>query len=261
MHTTIAQRIYHAMAAKITLTPTSFYSKTCKDKYSMSTCRSSGWLPGPWCFFHASPSVSIASTRASSGVGGGIDSARTSPSLAPPVQSSTKERSHRRLQDEADANDSEESLVARLFALSIVQRRAHESLEFALSIRFAVSETEAKKGVSRVVRCVRLLKRCNYEWEDIKLVVAHAAVYLRQLIRQGTTRNMDLNELCYAICLIVFLAHSHIFDETCPLRCWHKHIFANYCSIGTLNKALMRLFANLSYKLRVDPDELKDVLL
>eukprot|EP00747_Dinoflagellata_sp_TGD_P121664 gnl/TRDRNA2_/TRDRNA2_173470_c0_seq18.p1 gnl/TRDRNA2_/TRDRNA2_173470_c0~~gnl/TRDRNA2_/TRDRNA2_173470_c0_seq18.p1 ORF type:complete len:257 (+),score=37.24 gnl/TRDRNA2_/TRDRNA2_173470_c0_seq18:116-886(+) len=200
----------------------------------------------------SSPATSVASTGASSGRSSGIISPQGSPSLLPTLHS----LHHRGLYE----SNSEAGFATWLFKLTALCRDCHGSLESALSTHVTASETEAKQAVRRLLKSVCLLKSCDYDPEDIQLVVAHAAIYLRRLMVQQAYRNMNIDEASFVACLLVFLAHTHVLDETCPLAYWHKHIFAKYCSMKILNKALMTIFQNLSFKLRVEREELEDVL-
>eukprot|EP00747_Dinoflagellata_sp_TGD_P121669 gnl/TRDRNA2_/TRDRNA2_173470_c0_seq23.p1 gnl/TRDRNA2_/TRDRNA2_173470_c0~~gnl/TRDRNA2_/TRDRNA2_173470_c0_seq23.p1 ORF type:complete len:283 (+),score=36.24 gnl/TRDRNA2_/TRDRNA2_173470_c0_seq23:116-964(+) len=201
----------------------------------------------------SSPATSVASTGASSGRSSGIISPQGSPSLLPTLHS----LHHRGLYE----SNSEAGFATWLFKLTALCRDCHGSLESALSTHVTASETEAKQAVRRLLKSVCLLKSCDYDPEDIQLVVAHAAIYLRRLMVQQAYRNMNIDEASFVACLLVFLAHSHLLDETCPLIYWHKHIFVKYCSIKILNKALMTIFRNLSFKLRVEREECEDVFL
>jgi hypothetical protein len=56
---------------------------------------------------------------------------------------------------------------------------------------------------------------------------------------------------------LMFIAHSYIQDETCPLWVWHEHIFQKYCdSIKRLNAVVVRLLEIRRYRLRVDRKEM-----
>eukprot|EP00747_Dinoflagellata_sp_TGD_P121666 gnl/TRDRNA2_/TRDRNA2_173470_c0_seq2.p1 gnl/TRDRNA2_/TRDRNA2_173470_c0~~gnl/TRDRNA2_/TRDRNA2_173470_c0_seq2.p1 ORF type:complete len:256 (+),score=40.17 gnl/TRDRNA2_/TRDRNA2_173470_c0_seq2:51-770(+) len=185
-----------------------------------------------------SSATSVASTGASSGRSSSVISANGSPSLVPTARGQLYEL------------NSAASIAAQLFKLAVSCWDGRHD-----------SETEAKKAEHRLLRSVCLLKSCDYDPEDIQLVVAHAAIYLRRLMVQQAYRNMNIDEASFVACLLVFLAHSHLLDETCPLIYWHKHIFVKYCSIKILNKALMTIFRNLSFKLRVEREEREDVLI
>eukprot|EP00747_Dinoflagellata_sp_TGD_P169704 gnl/TRDRNA2_/TRDRNA2_199380_c0_seq1.p1 gnl/TRDRNA2_/TRDRNA2_199380_c0~~gnl/TRDRNA2_/TRDRNA2_199380_c0_seq1.p1 ORF type:complete len:250 (+),score=43.78 gnl/TRDRNA2_/TRDRNA2_199380_c0_seq1:76-750(+) len=153
------------------------------------------------------------------------------------------------------------NLVTRLIELMGV--RARFSLTFALAKRFDATAVEVQRAVKQMLKCLRLLHLCRYSNEEIEVVVAHASKYLRDVLwdmESSGAPTMDIGELAYTFCLLIFIAHSHILDETCPLLVWHKHLFAKYCSMKVLNAAVIRLLERLSFVLRVEPQELKDKL-
>jgi hypothetical protein len=67
---------------------------------------------------------------------------------------------------------------------------------------------------------------------------------------------MSGDEAANAVVAQMFIAHSYFEDETCPLWVWHDHIFQNYCSLKTLNEAILKLLAIRAYSLRVDRKEM-----
>jgi len=125
-------------------------------------------------------------------------------------------------------------------------------------------------AVQLVLQAVRLLHLCKYPNSDIELIVAHASVYLQSLLDQQTTREssvgtppeaqapkMELMEIAHIFVLMVYLAHSFVEDETCPIKIWHQRLFLKYCDFATLNKALMQLMQRLAFALRVSEEELE----
>eukprot|EP00747_Dinoflagellata_sp_TGD_P180555 gnl/TRDRNA2_/TRDRNA2_33190_c0_seq1.p1 gnl/TRDRNA2_/TRDRNA2_33190_c0~~gnl/TRDRNA2_/TRDRNA2_33190_c0_seq1.p1 ORF type:complete len:354 (+),score=60.46 gnl/TRDRNA2_/TRDRNA2_33190_c0_seq1:48-1109(+) len=120
------------------------------------------------------------------------------------------------------------------------------------------------KAMLLILKSLRLLRVCGNEKEDVLLVAAHAALYFRQLIVSlhsedvGSTQ-MQIKEMAHIVCVFLFLAHSHVLDNNCSLKLWHKHVFAKYCTLTVLNVAVMALLQHISFKLRVDTDELKEV--
>eukprot|EP00746_Dinoflagellata_sp_MGD_P142516 gnl/MRDRNA2_/MRDRNA2_75471_c0_seq1.p1 gnl/MRDRNA2_/MRDRNA2_75471_c0~~gnl/MRDRNA2_/MRDRNA2_75471_c0_seq1.p1 ORF type:complete len:231 (-),score=27.92 gnl/MRDRNA2_/MRDRNA2_75471_c0_seq1:223-915(-) len=120
---------------------------------------------------------------------------------------------------------------------------------------YSSDAAEAQKAMRPILRSFRLLHLCGFDTDSIEVIVAHAAVYLQDLL--GTLHGADdhtmtLQELSFVTCLQLFLAHSWLEDVACSLKNWHKYVFAGYCSIKTLNAALVRLLEIRSYKLRVD---------
>lgn len=103
-----------------------------------------------------------------------------------------------------------------------------------------------------LLRTIKLLRACGYAVDDICLVLAHASAYFAE--RQEKTAKA--NEAGYILVLMIYLGHSHVFDETCPMSVWHRTLFHNYCSLGILSKALMRLLATRDYRLRLSDEDL-----
>lgn len=119
---------------------------------------------------------------------------------------------------------------------------------------------EAQKALRPILRSFRLLHLCGFQTESIEVIVAHAAVYLQETLAQlhsSGEATMTVQELTFVTCLQLFLAHSWLEDVACSLKNWHKYVFAGYCSIKTLNAALVRLMEIRSYKLRVDDTALE----
>lgn len=135
---------------------------------------------------------------------------------------------------------------------------------FVTLISSSVSaEDEAKvkheELYKRVMQGVRLMHMCEYNYSDVVLTLAYASVYFGHtfgLIGQ----KMGHREAAHVCVLMVFLAHCFVLDENCPLRCWQEHIFNNYCTLKTLDKALFRMFEVRSFALRITKEEEKHAL-
>lgn len=111
-----------------------------------------------------------------------------------------------------------------------------------------------------VLQGVRLMHLCEYHYADVVLVLAYASVYFRSTFDK-IGHKMSEHEAAHVCVLLIYLAHSFLLDETCPLRCWQKHIFRKYCTLKVLDAALYRLFQmRKEYKLRVTDEELKEAL-
>lgn len=110
---------------------------------------------------------------------------------------------------------------------------------------------------SLLLHTIGLLRRCGYSAEEMCAVLAHASVYFEEAAAAcpGRFRRVQ-GEAGYILTLLTFLAHCHVLDETCPLRLWHRNLFEGYCTLGLLDKVLMRLLAQRNYRLRVSDDEL-----
>lgn len=107
-----------------------------------------------------------------------------------------------------------------------------------------------------LLRSMKMLHLCQYDHEDLCVLLAHASVYFKK-VHALCGSQMDQHEVANAAVLLLFIAHSYLLDETCPLSVWHKHLFAKYCSIQTLNSAVFRLMDIRGFRLRIDR---KDVL-
>jgi hypothetical protein len=68
---------------------------------------------------------------------------------------------------------------------------------------------------------------------------------------------MDWKECSNVFGLQLFLAHSYLMDEHCPLKEWHKHIFSPYCTLPVLSAAAMQLMRSRGFMMRVPPNELQ----
>eukprot|EP00929_Paragymnodinium_shiwhaense_P007015 TRINITY_DN110971_c0_g1_i1.p1 TRINITY_DN110971_c0_g1~~TRINITY_DN110971_c0_g1_i1.p1 ORF type:complete len:371 (+),score=62.94 TRINITY_DN110971_c0_g1_i1:57-1169(+) len=106
-----------------------------------------------------------------------------------------------------------------------------------------------------VMRAVQLLRSCGFQTFELCEVLAHASAYNLDVTR--AFGEVQASECGYILMLLVFIAHSYVDDEHCPLRIWHKYLFANYCDMPTLNTAVMLLLKTRDHKLRVPPDEVE----
>jgi len=111
-----------------------------------------------------------------------------------------------------------------------------------------------------VLRSMRLLHLCDYHYADVILVMAHTSVYFSTAVTILGAK-MDQQEAAHVCALLMYLAHSFALDETCPMRCWQKHLFRQYCTVKVLNAALFRLFKMRRYILRITPEEERMALL
>mmetsp|Transcript_44429 Transcript_44429/g.81096 ORF Transcript_44429/g.81096 Transcript_44429/m.81096 type:complete len:405 (-) Transcript_44429:267-1481(-) len=106
---------------------------------------------------------------------------------------------------------------------------------------------------------VRLMHLCQYEYEDVVLVMAYASVYWKYAF-QFIGHKMSSTEAAHVCVLLIYLAHCFLLDETCQLRWWSKQIFKKYCSIKSLDAALFRLLKMRKYKLLISDEEQIEVL-
>jgi hypothetical protein len=104
-----------------------------------------------------------------------------------------------------------------------------------------------------LLRSTKLLHRCGYHTHDIVTLGSYAVVYAVDVLAQhlGT---MDWQEAANMVGLQFFLAHTYLMDEHCPMKVWHKHIFAQYCDMGVLSRAIIQLMKNRGWLLRLSPD-------
>mmetsp|Transcript_18026 Transcript_18026/g.42130 ORF Transcript_18026/g.42130 Transcript_18026/m.42130 type:complete len:365 (-) Transcript_18026:88-1182(-) len=105
-----------------------------------------------------------------------------------------------------------------------------------------------------VLQGVRLMHLCEYEYPDVVLVLAYASVYWRNAF-EVIGHKMSQHEAAHVCVLLIYLAHSFLLDETCPLRCWQKHIFRRYCTLKVLDAALFRLFKMRKFHLIISDEE------
>lgn len=106
-----------------------------------------------------------------------------------------------------------------------------------------------------VLRAMKMLHLCEYSHEDICCVLAHTSVYFRKTFAL-CGHQMDKQEVANATVAQMYIAHSYVQDETCPLRVWHSHLFHKYCDVRTLNTVVLRLLEIRGYRLKLDRKDL-----
>jgi hypothetical protein len=153
----------------------------------------------------------------------------------------------------------------RQTAIEEVRKYAHTPADLAILSRFldlqlldghnALAIDPPKALLRLVLRAMKLLHLCDFQHEDLCCVLAHTSVYFRST-HKACGHQMDTQEVANAVVAQMFIAHSYIQDETCPLRVWHEHIFQKYCSVKTLNAVILRLIEIRGYRLRVDRKEM-----
>jgi len=139
-----------------------------------------------------------------------------------------------------------------------VHRHAHSTDDIYLLVAFLdlanVPDLDGN-SVKLLLRTLRLLHRCSYSAVDICSILAHASSYFIDVF--GLCGNyMDATEVGNVLVTMVFLAHSYIQDETCPLHVWHQYLFRGYCPLKKLSEAIMRVMAIRKYVLRVEEKDL-----
>lgn len=141
--------------------------------------------------------------------------------------------------------------------------------DLVLVRRFTTILVEATPGAAErvqndtfykvVLQGVRLMHLCNFNYSDVVLTLAYASVYFQTTFR-AIGHMMSGLEAAHVCTLLIFLAHSFVLDETCPLRCWRTHVFRKYCTLKVLDAALFRLFHLRGFRLRLSDEEERDAL-
>lgn len=142
------------------------------------------------------------------------------------------------------------------------RKYAHCVEDIYVMMRFAelVKLPVIQKGYAKMVlRAMRMLHLCQYPPDDILTIMAHTSAYFETTF-EACGGQMDKAEANNIIIPLVFVAHSYVEDETCPLRVWHKYLLRNYCSLKLLNVAVLRLLELKGYILRLDPDDVEERL-
>jgi len=104
-----------------------------------------------------------------------------------------------------------------------------------------------------VLKSVQLLQSCGFGVDEIAAVMGHTSIYFIDISERCAA--MGNSEVGNIVTLLMYMAHSYVLDENCPLRVWHQHLFVGYCDLPTLNKALMCLMKMRKFILRVDQQE------
>eukprot|EP00746_Dinoflagellata_sp_MGD_P151680 gnl/MRDRNA2_/MRDRNA2_83185_c0_seq1.p1 gnl/MRDRNA2_/MRDRNA2_83185_c0~~gnl/MRDRNA2_/MRDRNA2_83185_c0_seq1.p1 ORF type:complete len:257 (+),score=27.37 gnl/MRDRNA2_/MRDRNA2_83185_c0_seq1:119-889(+) len=159
--------------------------------------------------------------------------------------------------EEKDHLDTQLSCLAHSFG-----KYAHCAEDVYVMMRFAqlTKIPRITKGYAKMVlRTLKMLHLCKYPASDIWIIMAHASVYFEDVCK-AVGAAMNEEERNNIIVPTVFLAHSHILDETCPLKVWHKHLLGSYCSLKILNAAVLELFKQRGYILRLDDMDLAERL-
>lgn len=153
----------------------------------------------------------------------------------------------------------------RAAATEEVRKHAHTPADFAILSRFLdlqlldghndLAIDPPKRLLRLALRAMKLLHLCDFQHEDVCRILAHSSICFRATYR-ACGHQMSGDEAANAVVAQMFIAHSYFEDETCPLWVWHDHIFQNYCSLKTLNEAILKLLAIRAYSLRVDRKEM-----
>lgn len=171
---------------------------------------------------------------------------------------------------EDDSQWEDELAEAKAEVTAAAAKYAHYDEDLMLVTRFTFFIGEQSPGAADKVRHeqlyktvlqgLRLMHLCDYDYSDVVVVMAHASVYFRSTF-EAIGHKMSQHEAAHVCVLLIYLAHSFVLDETCPLRCWQKHIFRKYCTLKVLDAALFRLFKMRGYALRITEEEERAALL
>jgi hypothetical protein len=112
-----------------------------------------------------------------------------------------------------------------------------------------------KSSMKLLFKCLKFLRSCQYTSDSICSVLAHASSYFVQW-RAEIKVELAEAEAGHILATLMFIAHSHVTDETCPLKHWHAHLFKRYCPLRMLNQAVMQLLQQRDYRLRLEDDDL-----
>mmetsp|Transcript_48290 Transcript_48290/g.127528 ORF Transcript_48290/g.127528 Transcript_48290/m.127528 type:complete len:343 (+) Transcript_48290:113-1141(+) len=118
----------------------------------------------------------------------------------------------------------------------------------------AADKVQSNEFYKTVLQAVRLMHLCGFNYSDVVVTLAYGSTYFRSTFTE-IGHIMSSTEAAHVGTLLIFLAHSFVLDETCPLRCWQKHIFRRYCSLTVLDAALFRLFNLRGFHLRLTREE------
>jgi len=106
-----------------------------------------------------------------------------------------------------------------------------------------------------LLRVVLFLRSCDYHQEDICLVLACASMYFGDVFK--SCDKLRPTEAGNIMVLLLFMAHSYMLDETCPLKFWHFHLLSGYCNVRSCNAAIMNIMKLRGYNMRVQELELQ----
>lgn len=134
---------------------------------------------------------------------------------------------------------------------------AHRLLDVSLlSCFLEIGRVDEISGesVKLLLRTLKFLRACDYQNEDICCILAHASAYFIDAFAL-CGNSMSSSEVGNVLAILIFVAHSWVQDETCPLRFWHQHLFKQYCQLDVLNAAVIRLLEIRGYILRLEREE------
>lgn len=171
-------------------------------------------------------------------------------SQRPPLPSIYNSMGHNRLQMNAESSCKSGRSRAEVWEKDGAYGRRGE----AGVMGSEVEEGKRQRSSSMYALCLRvvlMLRSCDYAVLDLLCLFAITCCQLPEIWRRLNVT--DALERTHIGILQVFLAHSWLFDESCPIKEWHAHIFSHYCSFIHLNSALMKLFRLQEFRLFVEP--------
>lgn len=105
-----------------------------------------------------------------------------------------------------------------------------------------------------VLQGMRLMHLCKFHYSDVVVTLAYASAYFQVTFKEIGSAMSEI-EVAHVCVLLIFLAHSFVLDETCPLRCWQRFVFKKYCALKVLDQALFRLFNLQGFRLQLTVEE------
>ncbi|CAJ1382542.1 unnamed protein product [Effrenium voratum] len=144
--------------------------------------------------------------------------------------------------------------------LQRTEQDADLAWQLVLAMNQALDETRANCRLDeqmlqkKVHHTIRFLRACSYSSHDIVVALAYTCAYFRRVMPplMGVVSRSEAVHICI---LLIYLAHSFVLDENCPIRDWHRHIFRKYCSLKKMDAALFRVFSFLDFKLMISQEE------
>jgi len=152
--------------------------------------------------------------------------------------------------------------IDRFRELGIVRGMAHCPLDVLLCWKICcmmgLVNNVPDLFVMMLYRSVKLLHRCGYHTQDIVTVASYAVAYTVETLAKHLG-SMDWKEAANMFGLQLYLAHAYLMDEHCPLKEWHKHIFAQYCNLNVLSTASVQLMRSRGFIMRIEPQKFQHV--
>jgi hypothetical protein len=105
-------------------------------------------------------------------------------------------------------------------------------------------------------RAIAFLRAVNYAYEDICVVLAHASVYFPDVV--DPSQQMGASEAGYILVLLMYLGHAYAIDDACELTVWQRCLFREYCSLATLDQAVVALLKMRNCILRVHHEDVHE---